>query len=101
MRKIAIIGAGPSGLCSARHLTVLSNIFQVKVFEKCHRVGGTWVYSSVERSEDVAADPSQSTVHSSMYRNLRLVRIYFINALIVFHIVLMAIATSANIFLCA
>ena len=70
MRKIAIIGAGPSGLCSARHLTALPNNFQVKVFEKCHRVGGTWVYTTVERDGEVV---SSRSVHSSMYKNLRLV----------------------------
>ena len=71
MLKIAIVGAGPSGLCSARHLTTSARNFQVRVFEKGSKVGGTWVYSS-DRDEQFPTDSGTISVHSSMYKNLRL-----------------------------
>ncbi|KAI7907466.1 uncharacterized protein BX663DRAFT_491014 [Cokeromyces recurvatus] len=41
--NVAVIGAGPSGLCSARHLKDLG--FNVRVFERNSTVGGLWIYS--------------------------------------------------------
>ncbi|KAI9487654.1 MAG: hypothetical protein EXX96DRAFT_554116 [Benjaminiella poitrasii] len=43
IKNVAVIGAGPSGLCSARRLRDLG--FSVKVFERNPSVGGVWVYS--------------------------------------------------------
>lgn len=63
MLKIAIIGAGPSGLCSARHLTAMPGGVNVKIYEQGTQVGGTWIYTA-ERDES-------NGVHSSMYKNLR------------------------------
>ncbi|KAG5639887.1 hypothetical protein DXG03_002591 [Asterophora parasitica] len=50
IRKVAIIGAGPSGVLSYREFTKLG--FEVHLFERDHGPGGNWVYS-----EDVA-DPA-------------------------------------------
>ena len=60
--KVAVVGAGPAGLCCARHLTKLKEHFQCQVFEKAKEVGGTWVYTPISSSMDV---------HSSIYKNLR------------------------------
>ncbi|KAG1447216.1 hypothetical protein G6F56_009329 [Rhizopus delemar] len=43
VRNVAVIGAGPYGLCSARHLK--ESGLKVKVFERNNSVGGLWKYS--------------------------------------------------------
>lgn len=43
-RKLAIIGAGPAGLTTAR--TLLVHGFEVVVYEKGSKVGGTWVWDN-------------------------------------------------------
>ena len=40
---VCIIGAGPSGLCAARHLQEL-NFHDITIFEKTSRIGGIWNY---------------------------------------------------------
>ena len=63
MKRVAIIGAGPGGLCAARHLLSLTErIFEPVVFEQRSCVGGTWVYE--EMNED-------QNVFSSLYKNLK------------------------------
>ncbi len=62
--KVAIIGAGASGLCCARHLGKYPDYFQIKVLEQSDVVGGTWVYTPSGSGEDM-------NVHSSMYKNMR------------------------------
>lgn len=56
--KIAIVGAGPSGLCSAKHS--LDYGHDVTVYEQNSNVGGLWLYS----------DDIGETVHSSIYKGL-------------------------------
>ncbi|RYO78273.1 hypothetical protein DL762_008783 [Monosporascus cannonballus] len=46
IRKIAIIGAGPSGLAAAKHLLAVGAFAQVDVFEQQAEVGGVWNYSA-------------------------------------------------------
>nr|XP_054752099.1 uncharacterized protein LOC129257731 [Lytechinus pictus] len=65
-RRIAVIGAGAAGLCAARHLTTKPAQFDVVVFEKADRVGGTWVYT-----ESVGLDEHGLPIHSSMYKSLK------------------------------
>lgn len=56
--KIAVIGAGPSGLCSAKN--ALDYGHDVTVYEQNSEVGGLWVYT----------DEFGATVHSSIYKGL-------------------------------
>ncbi|KAK9148066.1 hypothetical protein Scep_006823 [Stephania cephalantha] len=68
-RKVAVIGAGASGLVAARELRREDH--QVVVFERNNRVGGTWVYDSRTESDPLGRDPSRSVVHTSLYDSLR------------------------------
>ena len=65
-QKVCVIGAGPSGLCSAKHLAAKPHLFQPVVFEKADCIGGTWVYT-----EDIGTDRHGLPIHSSMYHNLK------------------------------
>ncbi|KAL9544528.1 hypothetical protein MBANPS3_007573 [Mucor bainieri] len=47
IQKVAVIGAGPSGLASARHLKEAG--LSVRVFDRNSYVGGVWVYSETPR----------------------------------------------------
>lgn len=67
--KVAVIGAGVSGLATARELQREGH--QVVVFEKNNRVGGTWVYDPKTESDPLGVDPNRETVHSSLYYSLR------------------------------
>ena len=70
--KVAVIGAGAAGLCCARHLSKYPELFQFRVLEKMHGIGGTWLYTPIERSSNPLSDNSeQALVHSSVYKNLR------------------------------
>ena len=66
-KKVAIIGAGASGLCAAKHF-LSSNTnqiqvhFEVTIFEQNSVLGGTWVYEEIKEGEKC---------FSSVYRNLR------------------------------
>lgn len=64
--RVCVIGAGPSGLAAARHLTNEPDTFDVSVFERGHCIGGLWVYN-----EETGMDKNGLPVHSSLYRNLR------------------------------
>ncbi|XP_044138807.1 flavin-containing monooxygenase FMO GS-OX-like 4 [Bufo gargarizans] len=62
--RVAVIGAGAAGLCSARQILSRSLIFEPPVvFEMTDHVGGTWVY--VEEPGNI------DSTHSSMYRDLK------------------------------
>ncbi|XP_038982496.1 flavin-containing monooxygenase FMO GS-OX5-like isoform X1 [Phoenix dactylifera] len=67
--KVAVIGAGVSGLVAGREL--LREGHQVVVFEKADRVGGTWVYDPRTDSDPVGLDPFRRVVHGSLYASLR------------------------------
>jgi hypothetical protein len=66
--KVAVIGAGPAGLVSARE--VIRHGCEVVVFEAADQIGGVWVYN--ERVED---DPlgqsSAQAIRCSLYDSLR------------------------------
>uniref|UniRef100_A0A3B4ZX39 Flavin-containing monooxygenase n=1 Tax=Stegastes partitus TaxID=144197 RepID=A0A3B4ZX39_9TELE len=67
LRRVAVVGAGPAGLCAARHILSRPGGFAPPVvFELSDDVGGTWCYD-----ERVGTDDNGRPVHSSMYRNLR------------------------------
>ncbi|KAI3515404.1 hypothetical protein L1887_14299 [Cichorium endivia] len=68
--NVAVIGAGTSGLLTAREL--LRQNHRVTVFEKSDSLGGTWVYDPRSEDDDVLhLDPNRSIVHSSLYSSLR------------------------------
>ncbi|KAI3780712.1 hypothetical protein L2E82_10700 [Cichorium intybus] len=68
--NVAVIGAGISGLLTAREL--LREKHRVTVFEKSDKLGGTWVYEpQVEEDDVLHLDPNRSIVHSSLYSSLR------------------------------
>ena len=65
--KVCIIGAGASGLCTARQIIKINNELESDaaklipvIFEKNDAVGGTWIYTDENSEQD----------HSSMYKNL-------------------------------
>ena len=45
MRKVAVIGAGPSGLGTLQVLSQHTDVLDVVCYEKSDRVGGEWNYS--------------------------------------------------------
>lgn len=55
-KKIGIIGAGPSGLCTAMRSAQCGH--DVLVFEQASSLGGTWIYSP------------EVDAHSSLYEGL-------------------------------
>lgn len=61
--KIAVIGAGPSGLCCAKHS--LDYGHDVIVYEQCSRIGGQWAYT-----DHVGYDEFGIQIHSSMYKSV-------------------------------
>lgn len=62
--KIAVIGAGTSGLCAAKHC--LQHGFQVTVYEQNDTIGGIWYYT-----DDVGKDKFGVAIHTPMYQELR------------------------------
>ncbi|XP_027106488.1 flavin-containing monooxygenase FMO GS-OX5-like [Coffea arabica] len=66
--KVAVVGAGVSGLVTARELQREGQ--QVVVYEKSNQIGGTWVYSPQVESDPLSLDPKREIVHSSLYYSL-------------------------------
>uniref|UniRef100_A0A182NVD1 Flavin-containing monooxygenase n=1 Tax=Anopheles dirus TaxID=7168 RepID=A0A182NVD1_9DIPT len=60
-----IIGAGPSGLCTAKHALAYDSSATVTVFEQSSNIGGLWAYT-----ERTGKDPNGVDI-SCMYANLR------------------------------
>ncbi|KAL2326425.1 hypothetical protein Fmac_025483 [Flemingia macrophylla] len=67
--KIAVIGAGVSGLVAARECQRESH--NVVVFEQNDGVGGNWAYDPRTESDPLSLDPTRETVHASLYLSLR------------------------------
>ncbi|XP_027355579.1 flavin-containing monooxygenase FMO GS-OX5-like [Abrus precatorius] len=67
--KVAVIGAGVSGLVAARELQ--RERHNVVVFEQNDRVGGNWVYDPTTESDPLSLHPNRKTVHTSVYVSLR------------------------------
>nr|XP_043621947.1 flavin-containing monooxygenase FMO GS-OX5-like isoform X1 [Erigeron canadensis] len=66
--KVAVIGAGVAGLTVARELQ--REFHQVVIFEKSHRLGGTWVYDPRVELDPLGLDPNREIVHGSLYKSL-------------------------------
>lgn len=64
--KIAVIGAGTSGLNAARH--ALHQGFKVTVFEQTEAIGGIWWYT-----DQTGKDKYGVPIHTAMYQGLRFV----------------------------
>lgn len=47
VRRVAIIGAGPCGLCAARYLKAQGAFDSITIYEQQDEAGGTWNYSSL------------------------------------------------------
>ncbi|KAJ3648317.1 hypothetical protein Zmor_020128 [Zophobas morio] len=62
--KIAIVGAGPAGLCAGRHC--LKENFSFDIYEQTGVIGGTWNYFPC-----TDYDENGILVHSSMYKDLK------------------------------
>ncbi|XP_046402271.1 flavin-containing monooxygenase FMO GS-OX-like 4 [Ischnura elegans] len=73
MRTVAVVGAGPSGLCAARHLAQLAanpgGPLHFRVFEATTSLGGTWNFSEEVTWETAGGEVR--TAHTSIYRDLR------------------------------
>ncbi|XP_071701098.1 flavin-containing monooxygenase FMO GS-OX5-like [Rutidosis leptorrhynchoides] len=67
--KVAVIGAGLSGLIAARELERESH--EVVVLEKSNRLGGVWVYDPKTESDLLGLDPDREIVHATIYKSLR------------------------------
>ncbi|KAJ8447321.1 hypothetical protein Cgig2_013098 [Carnegiea gigantea] len=63
--KVAVVGAGVSGLIAARELQREGH--RVIIFEKSDKIGGLWVYDPRTESDPL----SHEMVHSSLYFSLR------------------------------
>ncbi|KAG8323103.1 hypothetical protein J6590_009748 [Homalodisca vitripennis] len=63
-KRVAVVGAGPAGLCAAKHCREAS--FDCTVFEQSGYLGGTWRYTDCTRTDEYGAP-----IHTSMYSNLK------------------------------
>ncbi|XP_026445558.1 flavin-containing monooxygenase FMO GS-OX-like 4 [Papaver somniferum] len=68
-KKVAVIGAGASGLVASRELRREGHV--PVVFERNNNVGGTWIYNPEVESDPLGVDPSRTIVQSSVYDSLR------------------------------
>ncbi|KAL1213799.1 Flavin-containing monooxygenase FMO GS-OX-like 8 [Cardamine amara subsp. amara] len=69
-KTVCVIGAGPSGLVSARELKREGH--KVVVMEQNDDVGGQWLYQPNVEEEDPLGKTKALKIHSSVYSSLRL-----------------------------
>lgn len=69
--RICVIGGGAAGLCALRNFAANLNHFELVAYEKTYKIGGTWVYN-----EKTGLDSNGLKIHSSMYRDLRYVKLW-------------------------
>ncbi|XP_031629042.1 senecionine N-oxygenase-like [Contarinia nasturtii] len=62
--NVAIIGAGVTGICSAKHC--LAEGHKVTVYEQNEEIGGIWYYT-----DKIGKDKYGIPIHTSMYQGLR------------------------------
>ncbi|PGH04248.1 hypothetical protein GX51_03593 [Blastomyces parvus] len=63
IRRVAIIGAGPSGLAAAKFLLAEKCFEKIDVFEQRSRVGGVWNYSPAGDKRLASIDIPQTNAH--------------------------------------
>lgn len=71
-KNIAIIGAGPWGLCAAKNS--LQQGAAITVYERSEALGGTWRYV-----DETGKDKYGLDIHTAMYKDLR----YFIKIILI------------------
>ncbi|KAF5021590.1 hypothetical protein F66182_6372 [Fusarium sp. NRRL 66182] len=59
VRRIAIIGAGPSGLAAAKYLLAEKKFSKVRVFEQRATPGGVWNYTPLAREQGFSVPRTQ------------------------------------------
>ncbi|MCJ1238747.1 hypothetical protein MMC14_006738 [Varicellaria rhodocarpa] len=62
LRRVAIVGAGPSGIVTAKSLIAEACFEQIDVYEQQSSVGGTWNHSTIAPSTKIGVpqiDPNQ------------------------------------------
>ncbi|KAH7269436.1 uncharacterized protein BKA55DRAFT_495639 [Fusarium redolens] len=59
VRRIAIIGAGPSGLAAARYLLAEKKFSKIRVFEQRATPGGVWNYTPLAREQGFSVPRTQ------------------------------------------
>lgn len=64
-----VIGAGISGLSSAKHL--LAQGYNVTIYEQASEIGGTWFYTN-----QTGKDMYGVKIHSAMYQGLKYVTLF-------------------------
>lgn len=62
--NVVVIGAGASGLCSAKHC--IAHGYDVTIYEQSNELGGVWVYT-----DEVGKDKYGVNIHTAMYKGLR------------------------------
>lgn len=62
--NVAVIGAGLSGLASAKYLTAQG--YDVTIYEQNEELGGIWCYTDKTGKNQYGIN-----VHTAMYQNLR------------------------------
>lgn len=68
--NVAVIGAGTSGLCAAKHS--IDEGFNVTIYEQGEQFGGIWWYTDKTGKDEYGVN-----VHTAMYKGLRY--LYFSN----------------------
>ncbi|PGH32364.1 hypothetical protein GX50_04844 [[Emmonsia] crescens] len=63
VRRVAIIGAGPSGLAAAKFLVAEKCFEKIDIFEQRSRVGGVWNYSTAADKRLASIDIPQTNAH--------------------------------------
>ena len=66
VKKVAIIGAGPSGLCVLRTMSEYPDELILTAFDKNKDVGGMWNYT-----EDTETDEKGVPTYATLYKPMR------------------------------
>ncbi|XP_062572743.1 flavin-containing monooxygenase 5-like [Saccostrea cucullata] len=66
-QRVAVIGAGPAGLCCLKHLCDNRDVFEPVAFERNFWPGGIWNYSDQTKKDDFGLP-----IHSPLYNNLKI-----------------------------
>lgn len=75
IKRIAVVGAGPSGLCCAKN--ALDSGHDVVVYELNSTIGGLWVYT-----DQIGYDEFGIPIHSTMFKGIVWVVFRFIQIFI-------------------
>ncbi|XP_061188988.1 flavin-containing monooxygenase 3-like [Saccostrea echinata] len=65
-KRVAVIGTGPAGLCTLKHLSLSSEEYDIVAFERNFWPGGLWVYTDMTGKDEYGVP-----IHSAMYKKLK------------------------------